>query len=408
MSLTKVALAALLTLLGFAAISSARVQTYKVLYSFTGGTDGAFPEAGLIRDSGGILYGTTAGAGEGGSISGSIFKLTSSGRFTLLYNFGAGNPGPYAPLVRDSSKNLFGTIIEGGIGGRGPGLVFKLGPKNNYSVFYGFPDRTGTQNPFALTVDPAGNLYGAAGGGEQECNTRGEGCGVVFKLDPSGDESVLHTFSNGKKGSYPYGGLLLDASGNLYGTTEGSENPKSEIVFELDPAGNETVLYTFKWVPETGSYPNGDLIQDASGNFYGTTRFGGLKKGCPGNSPCGTIFKLDTNGNETTLYYSTGESDGAFPLAGLVQDASGNLYGTATDGGIYNLICGEGCGALFKLDPTGNLTVLHDFTGGTDGASPVGGLTIDLAGNLYGTAANGGDLNDCSGYGCGVVFEITP
>jgi uncharacterized repeat protein (TIGR03803 family) len=92
----------------------------------------------------------------------------------------------------------------------------------------------------------------------------------------------------------------------------------------------------------------------------------------------------------------------------LVQDASGNLYGTATDGGIYNLIFGEGCGALFKLDPTGNLTVLHDFTGGTDGASPVGGLTIDLAGNLYGTAANGGDLNDCSGYGCGVVFEITP
>jgi uncharacterized repeat protein (TIGR03803 family) len=175
------------------------------------------------------------------------------------------------------------------------------------------------------------------------------------------------------------------------------------VVFKLDSAGNETVLYTFKGMPD-GSEPQAGLIQDAAGNFYGTTIFGG-KGNCQYRS-CGVVFKLDTNGNETVLYRFTGGADGGNPTAGLVIDSAGNLYGTTLLGGPPG--CQDFvCGVVFKLDPSGKETVLHTFSGGT-GFGPYAGLLMDPAGNLYGTTYFGGNLNDCNGQGCGVVFKITP
>jgi uncharacterized repeat protein (TIGR03803 family) len=401
MSFTKLIQAALLLLVGLAAIPSVWAQTYKVLYTFTGGTDGAAPLAGLTRDSAGNLFGTAAG---GTASTGSVFKLNPYGKFTLLHNFGSGGAGganPLAAVVRDSAGNLYGTTVYGGSSNRG--TVFKLTKNGNFTVLLSFSSSwfspgDGPRGP--LVLDPAGNLYGAGGGGGN-CNGTST-CGVVFKLDPSGNETVIRAFLYGKKGFYPNAGLIRDAAGNLYGTTMGGGTSGTGVVFKLDSAGNETVLYTFKRIPD-GSVPQAGLIQDTAGNFYGTTVYGGNGPGyCPAQG-CGVVFKLDANGNETVLYAFTGKSDGGGPVAPLVMDSAGNLYGTTNyEGGACV------CGVVFKLDPSGKETVLHTFTGGSDGGYPEGGLTMDSAGNLYGTASRGGNLNDCQGGGCGVVFKITP
>jgi uncharacterized repeat protein (TIGR03803 family) len=177
--------------------------------------------------------------------------------------------------------------------------------------------------------------------------------------------------------------LVRDKAGNLYGTTlQGSPlncigTGGCGVVFKLDTTGTETVLHTF--VGPDGTYPIGDLVRDKAGNLYGTTYAGGTYGE-------GTVFKLDTTGTETVLYSFTGLADGAVPRAGLVRDKAGNLYGTTVEGG--NLSCS--CGVVFKLDPAGGETLLHTFTGGADGGILYGGLVRDKAGNLYGTTANGG------------------
>jgi uncharacterized repeat protein (TIGR03803 family) len=307
---------------------------------------------------------------------------------------------PFAAVVRDSAGNLYGSTVYGGSNGRG--TVFKLTKNGTFSVLLNFSSSwvspgDGPRGP--LVLDAADNLYGSAGGGGN-CNGTST-CGVVFKLDPSGNETVIRNFLYGKKGFYPNAGLIRDAAGNLYGTTMGGGTSGAGVVFKLDSAGNETVLYTFKRMPD-GSEPQAGLIQDTAGNFYGTTVYGGNGPGyCP--QGCGVVFKLDANGNETVLYAFAGKSDGGGPVAPLVMDSAGNLYGTTNyEGG------GCVCGVVFKLDPSGKETVLHTFTGGTDGGFPEGGLTMDPAGNLYGTTSRGGNLNHCQGGGCGVVFKITP
>ena len=381
---------------GLVAIRTGWAQTYTVLYSFTGGADGALPEGKLIMDTAGNLYGTSEG-NRTGTTQGSVFKLSPSGMFTLLHNFGTGGAGgarPYAGLARDSAGNLYGTTFSGGASNAG--AVFKLDNKDNFSVLYSFTGKADGGGPLApLILDPAGNLYGTTfDGGSPSCGD----CGVVFKLDTKGNETVLHTFARPRYGEFPYAGLLRDAAGNLYGTTTGGGRGGAGIVFKLDAADTETVLYTFP-NKAAGRDPWSTLIEDAAGNFYGTTTTGG--KGNCGGEACGVVFKLDTNGNETVLYTFTGKTDGGTPAAGLVMDSAGNLYGTA-------FIGGAGYGVVFKVDPLGKETVLYAFGGGADGGHPYGGLTIDSAGNLYGTAGGGG-LFDCqNGSGCGVVFKITP
>jgi uncharacterized repeat protein (TIGR03803 family) len=248
-----------------------------------------------------------------------------------------------------------------------------------FTVVHSFTRSDGSGPMAGLLLDAAGNLYGTT----LEGGTFDEG--TVFKVDPSGNETVLHNFtsSNGA-GAYPLGGLVMDAAGNLYGTTQFGGSSNDGTVFKLDTSGNETVLHSF--ADYDGGNPGAGLIMDAAGNLYGTTRQGGLLE-------AGTVFKLDTSGTETVLYSFGSFGDGAHPAPALIMDKAGNLYGTTVQGGTaFN-------GTVFKLDISGNETVLHSFTG-NDGGSPLAALVMDAAGNLYGTTNQGG------ANGSGTVFEL--
>ncbi len=367
---------------------SAQAQAYNVLHSFTGGAGGATPHAGLVVDASGNLYGTTTAGGA--SNLGTVFKLDTTGKETVLYSFVGGADGatPNAGLVLDPSGNLCGTTTAGGASGLG--TVFKLDITGAETFLYSFTGGTDGATPRAgLVLDPSGILYGttAAGGASNS--------GAVFKLDTTGTETVLYTFTGGADGGTPQAGLVLDAAGNLYGTTVSGGSKAGlcvygggcGVVFKLDTSNTETVLYTFNDAPAANS-PEAGLAQDRSGNFYGTTVFGG-------SSDEGVVFKLDTTGTETVVYSFGSGGSGSEPKAGLLLDPSGNLYGTTSTGA-------SGFGTVFELDTTGKIAVLHTFAGGADGASPYAGLVLDGSGNLYGTTTSGGTSN------VGTVFEITP
>ena len=365
------------------ATQPAQAQTYNVLHSFAGGTDGKTLQASLVLDPSGNLYGTTVDGGA--SNSGIVFKLDTAGTETVLYTFtgGADGKSPSGGLVLDPSGNLYGTTTLGGASNSG--IVFKLDTTGSETVLYTFTGGADGGSPNApLIRDASGNLYGTTLGGGAL------GMGTLFKLDTTGTETVLYAFG-WADGGYPNGGLVLDAPDNFYGTTSigGGNTACSDsyfgcgVVFKLDAAGKETVLHAMGGTD--GEYPTAGLTMDAVGNFYGTTNAGGA-------SNFGTVFKLDAAGKETVLY-SFGNS-GSEPFGGVVLDASGNLYGTTTNGG-------SGFGTVFKLDMTGSKTLLHTFTGGADGAIPYAGLVLDTSGNLYGTTTAGGASN------FGTVFEIT-
>ena len=377
------ALAFVLTLLSGTLSQSAQAQTYTVIHSFSGTPDAATPYAGLILDSAGNLYGTTYAGGTLGR--GAVFKIDKSGNEIVLYSFsGPDGAQPYGGLVRDSAGNLYGTTSTGGVF-LYYGTVFKLDTTGKETVLHNFGTLPDAEFPRAsLTLDSSGNLYGTtpvAGPADY---------GVVFKIGTSGKETFLHAF-----GVYPYsdgtlpeGALIRDAAGNLYGTCS-SGGAGSGTVFKIDKTGKFTVLYTFTGEPD-GVDPYSGLVRDGAGNLYGTTYSGGTLN-------LGTVFKVDSAGNETVLHSFAGHpADGANPLASLTTDPAGNLYGTTYLGGA------AGYGTVFKLDPLGNETVLYSFTGGTDGGNPYAGLVRDPIGHLYGTTQLGG------AYGFGVVFKITP
>jgi uncharacterized repeat protein (TIGR03803 family) len=405
-----VLVAALLTLpLGW-------TQTYTVLYSFTGGTDGAFPEAGLIQDAAGNLYGT---ASYGSNQAGSVFKLSRSGKFKALHSFGTVNADgarPFAGLVLDSAGNLYGTTFAGGSYGRG--TVFQLTKNGKYRVLYNFSGYNDGGQPMApLTLDSAGNLYGTtySGGDFAYC---GGGCGVVFKLDANGNETVLFSFSTFEGGQQPTAGVVFDSAGNLFGTTSyGGDlscgDPTSSgcgVVFKIDANGNESVFHTFEYL--LGDSP-GSLTLDSDGNLLGTTNFGGYSgpsgwgeiAGPCGYSGCGVIYKLNQQNQETVLHRFTGGADGDVPQ-NLIADSAGNFYGTALQGGA-GCDAGNSCGTVFKLNGSGNLTILHTFVVLDNGAGPYGGVIMDSSGNLYGAASSGGNLSDCQTGGCGVIYKIS-
>ena len=396
---------ALVIVLCVSTAMSAQAQTFSVLYTFTGASDGGNPVGGLSRDAEGNIYGTTCCDGAHGA--GTVFMLDKAGNETVLYSFTGGQDGdqPYASLIRDTEGNLYGTTFWGGVstecnGGFGCGVVFKLDQSGNETVLHSFTGIGGDgANPYdGLVRDPNGNLYGTTlyGGGSSACSG---GCGVVFKVDTAGKETVLHSFGGGTDGVGPLAGLVRDDEGSLYGTTQYGGAYGQGTVFKLDNARRETVLYAFTGGADGGQPFLGYLLRDAKGNLYGTTVRGGASS-C--SSLCGVVFKLDKSGKEKALYGFTGGTDGANPYAGLVGDAEGNLYGTTNQGGA------SGEGTVFMLDKAGNETVLHTFTGtGGDGAYPFDGLVRDARGNLYGTANSGG-ANGCFGSGCGIVFMLTP
>ena len=272
-----------------------------------------------------------------------------------------------------------------------------------FSVLYTFANVSGGWNPQAgLIADSAGNLYGTAEyGGSLSSPCGRDGAGVVYKLSPTGQETVLHTFT-GVDGCFPFTSLLQDAAGNLYGTTTGGGNTYHGTAFKLNPAGTEVVLHSFT-NGKDGSDPEGNLISDRAGNLYGTTTGGGLygHAGCGGG--CGVVYELNSTGKEMVLHSFTGVDgvDGSNPVGGLIRDPAGNLYGTTATGGVAG-IGGLGYGTVYKLDPAGKETILHSFTDGADGAFPAAGLVRDAAGNLYGTTPRGGSVGDF-----GVVFKVT-
>ncbi len=350
----------------------------------------------------------------------------SAQSFKTLYRFtGKADGGfPTADLVLDGAGNLYGTTYEGGdlkclYDQFGCGTVFQLSPSNREKALYRFTGGSDGSGTYAAVVrDGNGNLYGTAyQGGDYGCGIS-NGCGTVFQVNPAGNETTLYTFTGGADGAIPFAGLVRDSAGNLYGvTTYGGDNSGfygHGVVFELDVNGNETVLHTFSNSPD-GALPNGRLLFDNNGNLFGTTYLGGnVNSNCPYG--CGTVFELSPNSNgtwtEIVRVRFSGTPDGSGPEAGLVQDVAGNLYGTTLTGGKNSPYCfgfGVGCGTVFKLSPSGKETVLHRFKSLRDGATPWAGLLLDPAKHvLYGTTRYGGmsKCGDQFGDGCGTVFSV--
>ncbi len=237
--------------------------------------------------------------------------------------------------------------------------------------------------------DKNGNLYGTTYSG-------GAGSGVVFKMDPAGHETVLYTFTGGADGGYPEVGLIRDGAGNLYGTASGGQYGYG-VVFKVDTAGSETVLYSFTGGSD-GGIPYSGLVADSAGNLYGTTFQGGIGFASSGY---GVVYKLDKSGTQTVLYAFANLSDGGNPYSSVVLDPAGNIYGTTYLGG-YVPVGSTGGGVVYRVDTSGNETVLHKFTGGANGALVQGGLYLAPAGDLYGGTVKGGDK------GNGVMFKLTP
>jgi len=381
--------AAFIALFSFGVRASA--QTEAVLYAFSGSSDGATPYSTLTPDSAGNLYGTTFAGGASGI--GTVYELSpgSDGwKETTLFSFdGANGYGPESGVIFDSKGNLYGTTISDGKHGYGTVYELKRSTKGWQAIIlHNFGGGESGQVPEGNAVfDNFGNLYGTTFYGGKY------GKGIVWELSPISKGhwtfKSLHTFGAGSDGANPSAGVILDASGNAYGTTWIGGANNAGVVFELAPNSSgpwhEQVLYSFSGAGSVGS-----LIFDGKGNLYGTT-FDDL------------IFELtpsaDHGWTETTL-----ATVASGPESTLVFDSAGNLYGTTLDGGT------AGMGSVFELSPeaTGglwNMILLHSFTGGNDGSRADVGVTLDSKGSLYGTTYAGGGTG-CGGGGCGVVFQV--
>ena len=421
-------------------LANAQTGTYAVINEFNG-TDGSSPIGNLISDSGGNLYGVTIGGGSSTVCQngcGTVFKLspTSTGGWerTVLYEFTGTADGnePFAGLAIDSSGNLYGTTYQGGVHFRG--VVYELSPTASgfwketvIHAFQGFAARDGSNPMSQMVFDSSGNLYGTTSDGGYTCGY-GYVCGTVFRLSPNSsggwDETVLYSFGHGGLGDgiSPEGPLVFDSQGNLYGTTfqGGALNNVCGYpyygcgtVFKLSPSSHDhwtkTILHSFLGLSD-GGYPVAGVVLDSSGNLYGTTSAGGtLGTRCNlGFGPgCGVVFTMkpkQSGWEETVLFNFEYGATGQQPLGTLTFDAVGNLYGTATVGGVVN-VNQRGQGVIFELSPgtsgAWTQTVLHTFDG-SDGSGSSSNLILDAEGNIFGTAGGPGP------FGNGLVFEITP
>ncbi len=380
-----------LTLVFLFAVTAAYPQTFTVLYTFTNTDQGWQLDSGLIGDASGNLYGTSQYGGIAGGF-GTVFKLDTSDNESVLYSF-SGTPDaedPFAGLARDAAGNLYGATLYGGTQG-GFGTLFKLSPGGQLTLLHSFASNPDGADPYgALIGDRQGNVYGTTRFGGNA-----GGYGTVFKLDPGRNLTLLHSFAGTPDGEDPEAGLIRDTGDNLYGTTVyGGTAGGYGTVFKLSSAGSLTLLHSFSGTPD-GENPYAGLVVDSAGNGYGTTKYGGAAGGF------GTVFKISRTGTFTLLHSFAGNPDGVNPVAPVVIDPQGNVYGTTYFGGTM------GYGTIYKIDTTGQLTVLHSFNYAPDGGNPMGGLIRDSAGNLYGTTSEGGDLN-CGFSGCGTIFKLTP
>jgi len=397
------------------ATSSVQAQTYTVLYTFQGETDGAYPEGELVFDKLGNLYGTTA---QGGAVSqgGAVFKLDPSGNETVVHDFGpvAGDGADPMGKIARVGGNTYGTTNGGGeLGGtvcnfNQCGTVYEISGGRE-KVLYTFNGSGQYSGPVGgLISDDAGNLYGVSPQSDSGCQGQGKDCGIVFKVS-QGQVTTIFTFGEPPDGSAPRSALVIDRAGNLYGTTGQGGTLGWGTVFELSPNSDgtwsEQILYSFRGLSNggDGAIPNA-LAIDFNGNLYGTTQWGGhsLKTNICGEG-CGVVFKLKHNANGTwseRVIHKFGltADDGQSPGGALLFDKYGHFYGVTSAGGT------TAKGIVYRMDASGTETILHTFTGGSDGGTPAAGLTLDAAGNLYGTAGTGG-LSSSGGFG--TVFKIT-
>jgi uncharacterized repeat protein (TIGR03803 family) len=397
-------------------VASSAQTTEVVLYTFcsqTNCTDGSQPLGGVIRDSEGNLYGGTFAGGA--NEKGVAYKLTPSGQETVLYNFcsqgGVLCTDGWAAVVSalDSEGNLYGTAGFGGA--HNVGDVYKLTASGQQTVLHSFCSLKNCADGSApsgagVIIDSQGNLYGTTlyGGASSNGKTTTSGAGVVYKVDTSGNETVLYNFcslANCADGSLPLGPLLMDSEGNLYGTTanggtNGGMSSGDGVVYKLTPSGQETVLCSFGSAScPDGTTPTGGVVSDSEGNLYGTTSKGGAHSK-------GVAYKLAASGQQTVLYNFCSQggklcTDGEEP-GRVVRDSEGNLYGSASDGTIAN----PGNGLVFELSASGAETVLCSFgSASCPGVGP-SGVILDSEGNLYGTTSSGG------ANGGGLVFKLEP
>jgi uncharacterized repeat protein (TIGR03803 family) len=404
--------------------SLAYAAKYRAVHNFTGGIDGSLPiwSGKLNSDGTGSLYGTALEGGINGA--GTVFKLSPSSRGwtnTVLYSF-PGSPvdGSYpdSGLVFDSAGNLYGTTQGGALQ---LGTVFELSPNAEggwtETLLYSFQGNGDGAYPTAVVLDKSGRLYGATSAGGQD------GVGTVFELTRSGgiwNETLIYSFRrDGVDGQSP-NGVVLDGAGNLYGTTiYGGNNNDFGTVFELSQSGGvwtETVLYNFEYYNgnHDGAYPYAGVTLDKAGHLYGTTNYGGAGTDCPPGS-CGAVYELKkSNGTwkELVLYSFRGGRDGSLPQAGVTLDAAGNLYGTTSfgGGGACTLNGLTGCGTFFELQKSGAKWVEKVVRlDGKNGANPQAGVILGKKGEIFGTTLYGG-TGSCQGNlpGCGVVFELIP
>lgn len=311
-----------------------------ILHSFHGRKDGGDPLGGLFLDDRGNLYGTTfASFGNRGT----VFEFDTNGRLTTLHTFSGSGDGAYpasAPVM-DKAGNLYGTTSAGGT--QGQGTVYKLAPDGTETVLYAFTGGSDGGGPSASPIlDRRGNLYGTTEdggyGGDSYCGSGG--CGTVFRIRPSGKETVLYAFLGNTDGVFPLGRLVRDKQGNLYGmTTEGGAHSDGSI-FKVAPDGTKTDLYDF-FLQEGGGIPLDGLIDDRNGNLYGTAQGGAYS--------AGVAFELATDGTYTDLHDFTGGADGSYLSGNLTIDHAGNLYGAANRGGDSNCGGGGGCGTVFRI-----------------------------------------------------------
>ncbi len=399
----KLLIASAIFLLGLAAFAlAASAQTYTVIHNFTGAQDGGSPPYGLAVDRSGNYYGTAALGGQNGN--GIVYKLSKSGSHWLLnpvYNFADQDGEPNAGVTIAADGSIYVGAGYNSVMGGPCGSALHLQPSASRPVsilsnwhetlMHTFRKSQDGCNSGNLLLDAQGNVYGTTQIGGAD------GGGSVYELSRNGDswtETILWTFTGGNDGATPYDGLVADSAGNLYGTAYNRGQYNWGVVFELTPSGSgwtETTLYSFKGGSD-GAYPAAGVIFDSAGNLYGATTERGANGG-------GTVFELSPSGGSWNINVLTSLTGADGPVASLTMDPSGNLYGTTFMDDSY------GYGSVFKLTKSGGswtYSDLHDFTGGTDGGYPGGSVSVESNGNILGTAVLGGAS------GNGVIFEVTP
>ena len=372
---------------GVTAAIPAHASKYSVVYSFQGGSDGAYPFSGLVN-VGGTLYGTTY---EGGTTnSGTAFGVTPAGTETMLYSFQGGGDGlnPWGGLT-NVDGTLYGTTYQGGLDNFG--TVFEVTTAGVKTTLYSFAGLYDGSLPVGGLIKSGAKLYGTTSGGGYGSSCGAPGCGTVFKMTLAGKEKVLFAFGNHANDALSPLGTLLASNGELYGTSYNSTEASTGLgaVFETTKQGTESVLHLFAGPPD-GADPVGGLI-DVNGTFYGTTESGGANV----DAQFGTVFSITPAGVETVLYSFTAVGgDGGGPQVALIN-VDGTFYGVTGTGYDKN---GYFSSTLFSITPAGVLTTLHTFGTGKDGETALGTL-IHVGHALYGTTAGGGTS------GAGTVFK---